>query len=95
MAEGVQIPAGGSGPVLQVRSTGAGVGSSRPGDRRDRAVDQAGVLNECHVAAQLLHDRLPLADATAYEDWLLTVADGCASDTEFRDGLKRLPKKDW
>src|SRR3954470_6668265 len=40
-----------------------------PASYTDRAVDKAGVLNECHVAAQLLHDRLPLADATAYEDW--------------------------
>lgn len=55
----------------------------------DRAVDQAGVLHECHIAAQILHDRLPLADATSYQDWLLSVASCCAPDDEFFDGLKR------
>ena len=55
----------------------------------DRAVDQAGVLSECHIAAQILHERLPLADATAYQDWLLSVAGCCAPDAEFHDGLKR------
>jgi hypothetical protein len=55
----------------------------------DRAVDSAGVLHECHTAAQLLHERLSLADATAYEDWLLRVAEGCAPDGEFLGGLRR------
>jgi hypothetical protein len=59
------------------------------GSYTDRAVDQAGVLSECHIAAQILHDRLSLADATAYQDWLLSVAGCCAPDEEFHDGLKR------
>lgn len=59
------------------------------GSYTDRAVDQAGVLGECHIAAQILHDRLSLADATAYQDWLLSIAGCCAPDPEFHDGLKR------
>jgi hypothetical protein len=72
------------GVVAVIRSGGAPAGSYT-----DRAVDQAGVLSECHIAAQLLHDRLSLADATAYEDWLLSVAGCCGPDAEFLEGLKR------